>query len=200
VTIRACLEIQPEGNSSSFSRMQELLQLVQLRKEVNLVYEQSMATQDDRHAKSSKLLDPPTPQKHHSDGTKGIRVSTVRSALATEYNPESLADGLSLEQISLSTANTPSSPVQVTQMPSQQSPSSRSRPAYASTNRARDTVSLDQNIVLAWAHYIQKHSVPRDAPSIPLALSIGIAVPPGFETHLKVAAFALLESRSKSAK
>ena len=94
----------------------------------------------------------------------------------------------------------PSSPIAAkTQL--QQSPSgTRTRPAYASTNRPPKSVSLDQNVVMAWADYIQSHAIPRDAPSIPLAITIGIAVDAGFETHYKVAAFALAESRAKAAK
>ncbi len=184
--------MQPDAQWSSSSSIQALLQLILIRKEAKNALKQSV-----EHASLLRSDSIQTKSCASDSGKTTIRVSTVRSSMHTESNVRVAFDS----SASNSTGNTASTPVQVAATNLQPSPSSsRSRPAYASTSKSSNTVSLDQNIVMAWADYIQVHRIPRDAPSIPLSLTIGIPIQPGFETHYKVAAFALAESRSKAAK
>jgi hypothetical protein len=190
--LTAGIEMQPDVQSSSSTNIQALLQLISIRKEAKNALKRSV--------EQTSLVRPKTIQLKLSnlDGvTATIRVSTGQSSLHAELNVPMTLDS----SASNSTINTASSPVRDAATNLQPSPSnSRSRPAYASTSKSPNTVSLDQNIVMAWADYIQTHGIPRSAPSIPLSLTIGIPVQPGFETHYKIAAFALTESRSKPAK
>ena len=180
--VSVCIEMQPDNQSQSSSSMKTLLELILIRKDASNALKR--LDQLPSHLKQSSL----NPKTSHLDAAKSATRGTTLSS-----SPETATAVLDPP------ADRPSSPIAAkTQI--QQSPSStRTRPAYAST-RPPKSVSLDQNVVMAWADYIQSHSIPRDAPSIPLAITIGIAVDAGFETHYKVAAFALAESRAKAAK
>ena len=184
--------MQPDAQSSSSSNIQALLQLILIRKEAKNALKQSV-----EHA---SLLRPDSIQTKSCTSDSGklsILVSTVRSSMHSESNVRVAFDS----SASNLTVNTASTPVQVGATNLQPSPSSsRSQPAYASTSKSSNTVSLDQSIVMGWADYIQVHLIPRDAPSILLSLTIGIPIQPGIETHYKVAAFTLADSRSKAAK
>ena len=178
-----------EEESSSFLKVQELLQLVVIRKEASDALTRLRA-QDDANPKRSPLKQNKNDSSESDSLKTPIRISTVRSTpthSAANCPPTQLFSGSNIE----------SPPIAIAQLQQlQPSPSSaRSRPAYASASKASDAVPLDEAIVLVWADYIEKRSIPRDAPSIPLSLNIGVPVPPGFETHYKVAAFALAKSR-----
>ncbi len=192
--VAACIEMQPDTQTSTFSSIQSLLQLMLIRKEAKTALQ--------RLGNHASVLGP------DSSKLKACEVEVLKSPLPLKVlpglsscNEESDTLVASESTVSHSTANTPNSPVSAAAAHLHPSPSSsRSRPAYASTSKPTSTVSLDQNIVAAWADYIQAHRIPKDAPSIPLAVTIGITVPPGFETHYKVAAFALTKLRSNVAK
>jgi hypothetical protein len=190
--LAACIEMQPDTQTSTFSNIQSMLQLMLIRKEAKNALQRlgdhsSVLGPDNLKLKASELKVLKSPAK----------VLPGLSSCNEEYGTLVTLES----KLSHSTANTPNSPVSAAAAHLHPSPSSsRSRPAYASTSKPTTTVSLDQNIVAAWADYIQAHRIPKDAPSIPLAVTIGITVPPGFETHYKVAAFALTKLRSNVAK
>ena len=177
--IQTCMQIQPDIRCPSFLTMQSLLQLITIRKEAQSALARS----------SIEKLSPLKQRSNVRDPTKAsLRIGgNTPDATVSIFNAESSVDKRS--PVKTASSEIPPSPTSV-----------RSRPAYASTNRPSPTVSLDQNIVTAWADYIQAHAIPKDAPPIPLALTIGISVQPGFEVHYKIAAFSICELRAKSKK
>jgi hypothetical protein len=187
--ITACIQMHQEEESTSFLKVQELLQLVVTRKEASDALTRLRRAQKDANPTRSPLKQTETESSESNSLKTPIRISTVRST-----STHSAANFPSTQQFSGSNIESP--PIAIAQSQLQPSPSSaRSRPAYASASKTSDTAALDATIVSAWADYIEKWSIPREAPSIPLSLNIGVAVPPGFETHYKVAAFALAKSR-----
>jgi hypothetical protein len=178
--VRICIQIHPSVESSSFSKKVELLQILTARKEAASAMVLKSKTRPApriRTSVNSKIIK--SPDVMISDNSAHESNSNALNSQSTTYEPSLRTKEASLQI---------------------HAPTSRLRPAYASVTRAADVAALDQRIVKEWASYIHQHSVPKDAPSIPLSLSIGISVHPGFETHYKVAAFELLEMRSKMTK
>jgi hypothetical protein len=179
----ACSEMHNDKDSATCVNIQEVMRLLAIRKDASTALKRQ-----DSIGLSRSPMKSINPGSTDSDGFKSsIRVNSTRHVSAV-YVGQHPATSTSLK--------TEGNAIQVSRAELQQFQSGvRSRPAYASAGKISDTIVLDQNIVIEWANYIQTHSIPRDAPSIPLSLNVGVAVPPGFETHYKVAAFALAKSR-----
>lgn len=194
--LTACTQMHEDQESPSFLKVQELLELVKIRKDASEALKR-LSAQEVMHSVSSLLKQPKIVSNDSSSLKSPIRVRSTKMT-----NLRSSVESISTQQFSESVSNADISANDIVpqNQPFPSALSTRSRPAYASAGKALETISLDPNIVIAWADYIEQHSIPRDAPSIPLSLNVGITIPPGFEIHYKVAAFALVKSRKQQSK